>query len=386
MGDGLVVRIDAPVAPVLALHAEWYLGYLLVAVDGQAGAGQTHVALVEAHDHRPAHDPTHRRGRRGIAAAARAAAAAAAVALLACRVALPLRVRRLAQLAAGGRVLRGVRRVAGLDELARVEVVVAAVDGRRKRAVLEVEEGRVGAGNAARRVPGVGGAAQAAHHAAGDRPDDVELMRALPPQDAATWLGRQLLRRAGAVEPVLEAPVVDHAQAAELAVACHLPQAEHPRLEAVLHVHAQQHAVALRRGDHRLGALDVDGHRLFDEHVLLGLKRHPCMLGVEVVGGRDVDQVHALARHQPGRVVVDLGVRVVLLEPAQYLFVDVAGRGQLEVGVLGELRDHGAGGAPEPDDAYADHGVLRCHIAHLLLLGSFIPWGPARPSVQRPRG
>src|SRR6185436_17924610 len=113
------------------------------------------------------------------------------------------------------------RVLAFVDQLARLEavhellaliVVVAAVHARGGRAALELEVRAVCSRHAPTRIPDLRGAADAVHQAAADRSHQVELVTTLPPEDAAAPFGGELFRRARAVQPVLVAPVVHHAQ------------------------------------------------------------------------------------------------------------------------------------------------------------------------------
>src|SRR5262249_28747564 len=177
-----------------------------------------------------------------------------------------------------------------------VKVIVATIDCAGHYPIFEIEVRGVAAGDAPARVPDVGATAQAAHHAAGDRSDEIEVVRSLAPQDAAAEFGHQLFGGTWAVEPIVETPAVDHAEPAEFAGARHLAQAQHARLEAMFDVDAQQYAVALRGGDHLLGSRDVDRHRLLDEHVLLVLQSHARVFGVEPVRRRNVNEIDTTAR------------------------------------------------------------------------------------------
>ena len=212
------------------------------------------------------------------------------------------------------------------------------------------------------RVPRHSRAANAPHHAAAYRADDVELVRPLPPEDAAAGPRRQLFSRARTVQPVLVAPVVHHPQLAELARAHHLADAQHARFEAVLHVHAQQHPLPLRRLRKRCALFHVYRHRLLDEHVLAVRHREFAVLGVQHGRRRDVDEVDARVLAHLFGVRVRRCVREVLREAAEYLRVEVCRRDDLEARVECHPRDHGDRSAAQPDDADAQHGrVLSGH-------------------------
>ena len=91
-------------------------------------------------------------------------------------------------------------------------MVVAASDGCGECSVVEVKVGSVGAGDAAAGIPRVNAAAKASYHPSTDGPDDINLVRSLPPEDSPAWLRRQLLWGARTVQPVGKAPAVDHAE------------------------------------------------------------------------------------------------------------------------------------------------------------------------------
>src|SRR5258706_16451151 len=115
-------------------------------------------------------------------------------------------------------------------------MVIAALDHRGAAAILEFEESAEGAGDTPRRIEHLRRGAQAAYQAAADGADDVELVRPLPPQDAVAEAGRDFLRRARPVEPIGEAPVVDHHQPAQFAAQHQFADAANARLETVLDV------------------------------------------------------------------------------------------------------------------------------------------------------
>src|SRR4029077_10791083 len=133
-------------------------------------------------------------------------------------------------------------------------------------------------------------------------------------------------------------------------------------LEAVFNVDPQQHAVALRSGDHLLGSRDIDRHRLFDENVLLALQCHARVFGVEPVRSRNIDQVDVTARAQPSSIVIGLRIWKVLAEPVHDLGIDIRRRGNAKVGILDKLRDHGEGCPTEADYANTYNPLARCHL------------------------
>ena len=71
---------------------------------------------------------------------------------------------------------------------------------------------------------------------------------------------------------------------------------------------------AVRRVDHRLGRVELDRHRLLDQHALLGLERQAGVLRVPTVRRRDVHEVDAGAAAHARRVVGGLGVGEVGVE------------------------------------------------------------------------
>src|SRR5262249_36392753 len=135
-------------------------------------------------------------------------------------------------------VLCGTNRKPHLHKLPGVKVIVATIDYSGHCPIFEIKVCGVAAGDAPARVPDVGATAQAAHHAAGDRSDEIEVVRSLAPQDAAAEFLCQLFGGPRAVEPVVETPAVDHAEPAEFTGAHHLAQAQHAWLEAMFDVDA----------------------------------------------------------------------------------------------------------------------------------------------------
>src|SRR6266702_816645 len=87
--------------------------------------------------------------------------------------------------------------------------------------------------------------ADATEQATADESQDVELMRPLPERHAAAQAGVELLGVARAVEPIREAPVVQHADPAESTALSDLPDLADRRLEAVRVAHHELPAVRL---------------------------------------------------------------------------------------------------------------------------------------------
>src|ERR1043166_9618491 len=117
------------------------------------------------------------------------------------------------------------------EELGGVEGAVAAVDERRRHAVLEFQIADVATLAAARGVPDAGRRAHALHHAAADKPHDVDVVRPLIQHDAMAH--RELVLPARAVHELVVVPRVDHAQLAELAAGHDLANFPDRRVEAV---------------------------------------------------------------------------------------------------------------------------------------------------------
>ena len=86
----------------------------------------------------------------------------------------------------------------------------AAVRKGRKGAVFEVEQGGISAFRAARRIPAPGLRPDPRHHAAGQQPRDVDLMRPLTEYDAAALACVELLGTPRAIQEVGVVEAVDH--------------------------------------------------------------------------------------------------------------------------------------------------------------------------------
>src|SRR5262245_53881311 len=117
----------------------------------------------------------------------------------------------------------------------------------------------------------------------------------------------------------------------------------------MFNVDTQKHAVALRSGDHLLGARDIDGHRLLDENMLLALQGHTRVFGVEPVRRRNVDQVEVTALARPSSIVIGFRMRNVFAEPAHDCGIDICPRGNAKVGIPDKLWDHRQGRTAEAD-------------------------------------
>src|SRR5581483_5057851 len=76
--------------------------------------------------------------------------------------------------------------------VARIEMIVAAAHRGADEPILEFEEGGVSAGHPPRGIEHLATAAHAAQHAAADRAQEIEMMRALPPEKAGAPAGGEL--------------------------------------------------------------------------------------------------------------------------------------------------------------------------------------------------
>src|SRR5499433_1402479 len=135
-------------------------------------------------------------------------------------------------------------------QLRRVEVIGATIHGARGRAVLELQVGHVRVLGGALRVAVPCHRADAAEQTATDESQDVELMRSLPEGHATAQARVELLGVAWAIEPVGEAPIVQHADPAERAALGDLSDLADRRLEAVRVAYHELPAARLGRLDH----------------------------------------------------------------------------------------------------------------------------------------
>ena len=116
--------------------------------------------------------------------------------------------------------------------------------------------------------------------------------RARPAKDHATALGNvQLVRHPRPVHPVRVLPAVDHAELAELTTLRHRRYGSDRRRHAARMAAHQLDAVSLSCLIHRLRLLDRDCEGFEDDDVLSVLRRDNRVLGVQVVGRGDPDDV-----------------------------------------------------------------------------------------------
>ena len=208
-------------------------------------------------------------------------------------------------------------------ELRAHHVAVAVVADERGRAVLELQERGVVAGDGALRHPLAGGAAHALHHAAAEQPDAVYLVRQLAHRQPAALFHVQLFPRARAEHPVRVGERIDGAGAPYLAGLDDLPHRADGRGEAARVPGEELHAGAVGRLHHLLRVFEVERHRLLNHDVLPGLHRPDRVLGVEAVRRRDPHGLDLRVRQH--LVVVAIALRVVALgEPVQRVFIGVA--------------------------------------------------------------
>jgi hypothetical protein len=176
------------------------------------------------------------------------------------------------------------------------QVAVAVVNGRGCGAVRELQPGRVGAGRSPRRVPVEGRGAHAFQEPAAEQADDVELVGALPVNDAAAKPGIEFVGTARPVDPVGEAPRVNHAQPAEVAAGDDLAHGPDGQVVAVRMPHQEHDPRSFRRGDHGLRAGQGRRHRLFGQHMLSRGAGEDHMFAVQFGRRSDVDGVEVTAR------------------------------------------------------------------------------------------
>src|SRR2546427_10203836 len=184
----------------------------------------------------------------------------------------------------GAAVGRGVDALPLLSDPERqlrgVKMIGAAVHGARGRAVLELHVDHVRVLGGALRVSAPGHRADATEQATADESQDVELVRPLPERHAAAQAGVELLGVARAVEPIREAPVVQHADPAESTALSDFPDLADRRLEAVRVAHPALPAVRLGRPDHPVSIAETESHLLFYVDVLAMLACEENILGV----------------------------------------------------------------------------------------------------------
>src|SRR5262245_56552636 len=108
-------------------------------------------------------------------------------------------------------------------QLSRAKMVIATVDGRGGSPILEVEVSGVAPHHRTVRIPQARHGPDAPHHTASESPQNIELVRPLPPGDPTTQAGVEFFGSPGPVQPVAEVPVVQHAQPAQLPTLDELP-------------------------------------------------------------------------------------------------------------------------------------------------------------------
>src|SRR5688572_25177360 len=116
-------------------------------------------------------------------------------------------------------------------------------------------------------------------------------MRGLVEHGAAAARGVELLRPARTVKVVGEVERGDHAQLAELPAFYQFPRTSYRGIKTVTMTHHELHTRLARRVDHAPALLEAERHRLLDQDVLAVLRREAGMLGVELVGRGDIDDV-----------------------------------------------------------------------------------------------
>jgi hypothetical protein len=106
--------------------------------------------------------------------------------------------------------------------------------------------------------------------AAGQQPNDVDLMRALAQDHAAAQRGVELLGPAQAIQKVGVILRGDHPDGADGTALDDLARAEYRTIEAVAVPDDEPRARALNGVDHRAGFRQRYRHRLLDQRVLAG--------------------------------------------------------------------------------------------------------------------
>ena len=187
-------------------------------------------------------------------------------------------------------------------------MVVAAVDQRRRGAVVELQKRRAARLGRPRRIEHGGAGAHAAHESAGEQPRGVDLVRHLVEQDAAALRGVELLRPARAVEIVRVVEAVNEPELAQLAAHDDLAHQPHRRIEGMGVADDQMHLVPLDGRDDGVAIVERQRHRLFQDDVLAVLGGEDGVRRVELVRRGDIDHLDrrvarpASARpHRPAR-------------------------------------------------------------------------------------
>ena len=234
-------------------------------------------------------------------------------------------------------------------------MVVAAVDQRRRRAVVELQQRRAACLGRPRRIEH-GGAARARCGPA-RRPSSravsiwcgTWLNRMPPPFD-----GVELLRPARAIEIVRVVEAVDQAEPAQLAARDDVAHQPHRRIEGVGVADDQMHLVPLDRRDDGVALGERQRHRLFQDDVLavLGGEHARAARGTGAAWRCRPPATAGSAHQHPH---VRIGPRVVVAgEGLARPRMRIGGGPQHEVRVgRGGVHHHGPGHA-EAGDAEAD--------------------------------
>ena len=237
-------------------------------------------------------------------------------------------------------------------EFVAVEMRMARVGHRRRDAVLECQEGVVGALRRPRRVPHARHRPHAFHASAGDQPDHLDLMRRLVVDGAAALPRVELFGTARAVEEVGEVESGDHAQCAIGAAFHQGAQPLDRRIEGMGMPDDQMHAGLARGADHAVACVERQRHRFFDQ-------------GMPAVRGGDLDlrRMKLVRRGDVDRVDVARAERLhglvsrrpeVLREARAGLGARIEAGDDLDARIVAEGRDHEGEGAPDARDAQPD--------------------------------
>jgi hypothetical protein len=169
----------------------------------------------------------------------------------------------------------------------------------------------------------------------------------------------ELVLTSGTVYPVHVGEGLEHDAAPKLAAVDYLSHLDDGSIQALSVANDHPDAGAVHGADDSVALLQVEGHGLVRHDVLAVRGGHERVLGVQVGGGTDVDDVHV------GALAQVLGVQVGL--PAELAGEPVAGglarvgRGDdVHEGLHRQLRHQVHSGHAEPGDANAQLPGL-CH-------------------------
>ena len=139
---------------------------------------------------------------------------------------------------------------------------------------------------------------------------------------------------------------------AEVAGADEVLQHVHVIAVAADKTHHQQLAALLGGSHHLLGLLSVHRHGLFAQNMHTGIQCGNGALGVGTVPGTDGNSIQLLVLHHFVHIGVQMGDTVLFAFFLQALFVDIAERNDLHIGVGLVAADVHLGDAADADNAY----------------------------------